>query len=138
MPSLTDLGAYFIRHGTALAGKGHGRPMWDGKIQWGGFPVETMEQVDFANAHGIMFLCPVCFKANGGPVRTHSVLTSFAGRDVPDDRGSHNKEGKPSRWNIVGGTGLSDLSLTPSIALTDGCMWHGYIGSNGVPPGHAA
>lgn len=94
-------------------------------------------------ADQIMFLCPLCFEKNGGAVGTHSVMVSFAGRDVPDEACSHDANGKPSRWTIAGGASLDDLVLTPSILLgaksppEQGCHWHGFVGSSGIPPGHA-
>lgn len=85
-----------------------------------------------ADAHGILFLCPVCFTANAGPVGTHAVLVTFAGRGVPDHLGSHNDKGKPSRWSVEG-TGLSDLTTRPSIHLKGApCNWHGYITAGDV------
>ena len=87
----------------------------------------------------IDFLCPACF----GTDREHHVMVSFAGRDIPDEAGSRSHDGKPSRW-AVSGTGLDDLVLTPSIALSASappeskvCRWHGFVGSSGIPPGHA-
>lgn len=82
-------------------------------------------QVDtLAEADGIMFLCPKCFAANGGPIGTHSVICWFLNR-VPDDLPP-----MPGRW-IPGGTGLHDLTFTgpsaASILLTGGCNWHGFI-----------
>lgn len=72
-------------------------------------------------AQGIMFQCPVCFVKNSGPVGTHYVLVWFADRNVPEDRTP-----KP-RWKVTG-SGVDDLTLTPSIHLTgEGCGWHGWI-----------
>jgi hypothetical protein len=99
--------------------------------------VETVAEAD-----QIMFLCPACFAKNGGASGTHSVLVTFAGRNVPDEAGSRDAEGNPSRWN-ASGTTIDDLSLTPSILLDakreqeDGCHWHGFVGSSGIPVGHA-
>lgn len=84
----------------------------------------------FQEAQGVMFLCPECFHANAGPVGTHSVEVTFAGRAVPDEWGSHGSEGKPSRWTVgEASTGAADLTLTPSIDISrcGGCAWHGYI-----------
>jgi hypothetical protein len=81
-------------------------------------------------AQGVQFLCPVCFVKNSGPIGTHVIEVSFAGRGVQDNQGSHNREGQPSRWNATG-TGYSDLTTTPSIlidpALPSCAGWHGYI-----------
>jgi len=74
---------------------------------------------DVTAAHGILFLCPTCFKKNGGPVGTESVLVWFASRPVPP-------EAKPTpRWGAAG-SGFSDLSLSPSINVAEG-HWHGFI-----------
>lgn len=81
-----------------------------------------------AEADCIDFLCPVCFTKNNGPIGTHLVMVSFAGCDIPDGCGSVDSTGKPSRWNIIGGSTFEDLSLNPSILLSgNGCGWHGYI-----------
>lgn len=97
----------------------------------GGSPCEYLRHVEtLADAQGIVFLCPVCFTKNGGAVGTHGIEVSFADRGVLDHQGSHNKEGKPSRW-AAAGTGYADLTLLPSILCDpakpacDG--WHGFI-----------
>lgn len=96
-----------------------------------------------SEADHLMFLCPLCFEKNGGPVGTHSIMVSFAGRNIPDDAGSRDSTGAPSRWTIVSGTSLDDLVLSPSILLDadrapeKGCHWHGFVGSAGIPSGHA-
>jgi hypothetical protein len=81
--------------------------------------VETMTAAD-----GIMYLCPKCYTANGGPVGTHSVLNWFVGR-VPDDA-----DPKPGRW-VPAGTGIDDLTFVgpaaASVLLTSGCGWHGFV-----------
>lgn len=95
-----------------------------------------------AEADNISFLCPLCFERNGGEKGTHSVFVSFAGRNDPPEAGSRDSNGNPSRWN-VSGNGLDDLVLTPSIAIDVGqpnevgCHWHGFVGSSGIPAGHA-
>lgn len=71
-----------------------------------------------SKADGIIFLCPVCFKKNGGPEGTHSMLCWFTERGIPDDE----KPG-PGRW-IATGDSFERLTLRASI-LTD--CWHGYI-----------
>jgi hypothetical protein len=73
----------------------------------------------FVSAQGIHFHCPLC--------NAHDIVVWFAGRGVPDG-----VEPKP-RWN-VSGSGLSDLTLTPSINLDvpelrvlSACRWHGFV-----------
>jgi hypothetical protein len=85
-------------------------------------------------AHGVVFLCPKCFTANGGKVGTHSVICWSRSRGAPDDI-----EPLPGRW-AMNGTGIDDLTLDAdvggngarSVLLLGGCSWHGFINS-----GHA-
>jgi hypothetical protein len=85
--------------------------------------VATIEEADC-----IDFLCPLCFAKNGGAVGTHGCMVSFAGRDIPAGCGSIDSSGQPSRWTIVSGTTMNDLTLQPSILLSGpGCGWHGFI-----------
>lgn len=101
------------------------------------YDVQTIAEADH-----VMFLCPKCFERNGGAAGTHLVMVSFEGRDIPDNAGTRNADGKPSRWR-ASGTTVDDLVLTPSILLDakrkpeEGCHWHGFVGSSGIPPGHA-
>lgn len=88
------------------------------------------QDVTLAEAQGLQCLCPKCFVANNGPIGTHAVEISFRDRGVPDGWGSHNKEGKDVRWQVVGGSGFADLQLAPSILLEGGCAWHGFIGQS--------
>lgn len=106
---LTELEPQFIKYETSADGE-----------------IIDPRNIPIEQAQGLWFLCPKCFVANSGPVGTHACEVSFAGRGVLDHQGSHNKEGKPVRWNMSG-TGLNDLTLTPSILLEGGCAWHGYI-----------
>lgn len=76
---------------------------------------------DLSKAQGIFFLCPACFHSNGGAVGTHGVVCWFRDRAVPDV-----EEPRPARWQ-VSGTDYQDLTLHPSIAITSGCKWHGWI-----------
>lgn len=139
MPSLRELEAYFIRYHKEIAGEGHGRKLSDGTMQWGGFEIDVQRPVDnLSEAQGIVFLCPAYFTQNKGSQGTHSISISFEGRGVTEEQGSKNKQGQPSRWDIIGGGGLDDLQLSPSILIDVGhCQWHGFIGHSGVPAGHA-
>ena len=76
--------------------------------------------VNMAEAQGVMFLCPTCYKKNGGSVGTHSVIVWWK------DPGAL-LDGNPT-WNMTG-TGLDNLSLSPSIDLTKspGGCWHGFV-----------
>lgn len=113
--------------------------------KWGPTPIsyEFHPVASLAEADMIDFLCPACFAKNGGAKGTHMVMVSFAGRNIPDEAGTRDSTGKPSRWTIAGGSSIDDLVLTPSILLNassppdQGCHWHGFVGSSGIPPGRA-
>lgn len=92
---------------------------------WRGGPDVTIH-----NAHGIAFLCPACYQANGGPVGTHMVICWFRGRGVPDDATPG-----PGRWT-PSGTGIDDLTFVPGdppmpvsvdLSRASGCRWHGHV-----------
>jgi len=92
-------------------------------------------------ADGLFLWCPCGY---GKPEyaleagRPHGVLVSFANPrnapPVPANAGTRDRSGKPSRWTMTG-TGLSDLTLSPSIDLTmpndNHRCWHGWI-RNGI------
>ena len=124
-------GKYVFRDEQGEAWGWSPRPVWD--------HFEPVEK--FAEAHGVEFLCPKSFAKNGGPKGTHSVYVWFEGSPVPGHIGQ-NKQGQTVRWK-ASGSGLDDLVLTPSIQEQDEgsldlCLWHGFVGSSGVPPGEAA
>jgi hypothetical protein len=75
-----------------------------------------------ADADGLWFLCPKCFRQNNGSVGTHGVLCWKP--TVPQTISPG-----PGRWNMEG-TGFDDLSLvagSSSVLLTSGCRWHGFV-----------
>lgn len=89
--------------------------------------VYTTKVKTLAEAQGVMFAYPLCYKNNGNSlVGTHYVQVAFEGRDIPDHLGTHNSKDEPVRWQ-VSGTGLNDLTTKPSILLEGGCNWHGFI-----------
>lgn len=93
--------------------------------------------VELAEADGIMFLCPVCYAKNGGPVGTHRVMCWFDGK-VPSK-----EQPGPGRWKPGdASTGIDNLTFVPhdyvdddgqtkhrtqSVLLLGGCRWHGYV-----------
>lgn len=82
---------------------------------------------DINKADGIMFLCPVCFIKNKGPVGTHSIICWQP--HVPQDRNP-----KPGRWSFKG-TNYEDLSLvagSSSILLQGGCNAHFFIRNGNI------
>jgi hypothetical protein len=107
---LVDLEPIFVRHEVR-----------DGRQYQ--VPVKTL-----AEAQGVRFLCPKCFKANGGAVGTHGVVCWSRSRGVPDG-----VQPGPGRWTLAG-TDLEDLTLNGdppgqarSVQINGGCGWHGHI-----------
>lgn len=89
----------------------------------GGNRVSFRTGVSYDEADGILFLCPLCFVKQGGPVGTHSIVCWFTGK-VPDT-----VEPLPGRWDRSGSS-LDDLAMSPSIQCgggEGGCGWHGFI-----------
>jgi hypothetical protein len=109
---------------TQLEGQFLRREVTDGHIRQ--IPVDTL-----AEAQGVRFLCPKCFRDNGGNVGTHQVICWSAERGTPADATPG-----PGRWKMEG-TGLEDLTLSgengksSSVWLTGGCGYHGFI-KNGL------
>jgi hypothetical protein len=97
------------------------------KYERDGDRVFFREVASLAEANGVVFFCPKCFAANGGPVGTHSIICWSRSRGVPDDA-------RPSgRW-ALDGTSMDDLTLNAdppssarSVLLLDGCGWHGFV-----------
>jgi len=79
-------------------------------------------------AHGIAFLCPRCFQKNGGAVGTETILCWFRDRGVPAD-----EIPGPGRWSPAG-TGFADLTLTPSVNVSNE-HWHGFITGGAIVGG---
>lgn len=78
---------------------------------------------DVGLADGIEFLCPVCFKKNGGKVGTHAIICwrPHVPQSVPPT---------PGRWEFQG-SGYNNLTLfagSSSILLTSAeCKAHFHI-----------
>jgi hypothetical protein len=82
----------------------------------------SMRVDSILDADGVFFLCPVCFKANGGNIGTHACICWRP-------RVPLNIDPKPGRWEFEG-TRLNDLTLvagSSSILLTSGCKAHFFI-----------
>lgn len=133
MPRLRDLEAEFTKSGE--------RPPNEEELRlnpWmaDGHTIKFFRRVEtLAEADGIWFLCPLCFAKNGGAVGTHSVAVPFP--NAPNGAYIQGPNGTWPKWQVVGGTTLDDLQLSPSILLLSGCGWHGFVGSSGVPSGEA-
>lgn len=87
-----------------------------------------------SDADGIMFLSPIAFVVNKGPVGTYYNMVFFKDKGAPPDMGK-NKDGQTVRWAATG-TGYEDLTLEPSILEQGGLIklengevlpWHGWV-----------
>jgi len=87
-------------------------------------PRTYYKHVDRKEAKGIMFLCPVDFLKNNGPIGTHSIICWDP--SVPIQEGLTG----PGRWHLVGDS-FENLSLvgltTSSVLLSGGCNAHFHI-----------
>lgn len=123
---LRDLDARFLKRKEVV--ETWQRVREDGTVYDFTGPRERSHHVDtLAEADGIMFLCPLCFKASGAHdgVGVHSVICWFEDK-VPDTTTPG-----PGRWKPQG-TGFDDLTFVPgkgstSVQLLGGCNWHGYV-----------
>ena len=80
----------------------------------------------FAEADGVLFLCPKCFRKNRGSAGTHAIICWVP--KVPQTTTP-----RPGRWNLVG-SGYGDLTLVngSSSVLVRGepgqpDHWHGFV-----------
>lgn len=117
---LTDLEPEWVNDFNAATGSLHRHVDIHGPTDDPRLPGNHLTPLTVADAQGVMFLCPVCFKKNGGPEGTESVLCWFKDRGVPD-----NAEPGPGRWT-ASGTGFGDLTLSPSVNV-DHEHWHGFV-----------
>lgn len=78
------------------------------------YPVETLAEAD-----GIQFLHPEEFRRNKGSEGTCILQILFKGKAQYPDM-------TEPRWN-VSGTGLDDLTISPSILSKGNVEWHGWI-----------
>ena len=104
-------------------------------VEVDGVVKEVMGDVEYhipvdgpAESDGIMFLCPKCFRDNGGAKGTHRVLCWRP--KVPPE-----VDPKPGRWEFQG-SGIDDLSLvagSSSILLNGpGCQAHFFISGGAI------
>jgi hypothetical protein len=119
----------------------------------GGYRVhhENGEPIKFSEAQGLYLWCPCGYGArdkdgslefpldlslNHG--RPHGLLIPFSnppsGIAVPANFGPVDKNTGTThpRWQVVSGSGLSDLTLAPSIDVGKPSCWHGFIQSGVV------
>jgi hypothetical protein len=82
---------------------------------------------EFKDCDGIIFLCPVCFRTNNGPVGTHSVICFKPHVPLTVNPG-------PGRWSFQG-TSADDLTLvagSSSVLLDSDCKAHFFIRSGEI------
>jgi hypothetical protein len=117
---LTDLEAQFIRYTPRppTAEERAINPKWPADHILDCFQIEG---IGINDAHGLLFICPKSRAEN----KDHYIQLYFRGSPVPDRLGC-NKDGKTQRWDRSG-TGIADLSLTPSIQEQCDCAWHGHV-----------
>lgn len=91
-------------------------------------------------AQGVTFWCPCGYGKPEYPLdgaRPHQVQVPFANPrnapPVPAGHGPGTKGVKP-RW-VAAGTGLADLTLTPSVNVGAPSCWHGFITNGRVTLG---
>lgn len=73
-------------------------------------------------ADGIIFLCPVCFERNKGPIGTHSII-------LWRPRVPQTTHPTPGRWEFQGSS-LGDLTLvagSSSVQLLAPCNAHFFV-----------
>ncbi len=72
---------------------------------------------DLAHAQAIWFQCPRC-------VDGHRILVPFENRGCPPPE--QWCPGLP-RWTLVGGSSIDDITIWPSILVSQPCGWHGFV-----------
>lgn len=85
-------------------------------------PQKSYEHIDALPADGVLFQCPTCFRANGGPVGTHYVMCWQP--HVPQT-----EPPTPGRWSFQGSS-LENLTLvagSSSVFITEGCKAHFFV-----------
>lgn len=83
-------------------------------------------------AQGVMFKCPVCYRANGGPAGTHQIVLWLVNPiGVKHTAPAHYKPAP--RWARSGIT-LETLTLRPSIAVKGGCEAHFWVTDGKIDP----
>lgn len=85
--------------------------------------------VQLDGAQGLFLWCPCSY---GNDKRAHGLIVPFANPQgapaCPADHGPINSNpGQPRPPWAMSGTGLQDLTLSPSIDVGADHCWHGYI-----------
>lgn len=104
-----------------------------GRCSPDGGTTEYLDSID--GAQGLFLWCPCGYGKPEFPLengRPHGVMVPFANpRDAPPLPANHGPTSRDDptrhpRWTM-NGTGLSDLTCSPSIAVGKPECWHGYI-----------
>jgi hypothetical protein len=87
----------------------------------------SRQGAEIDGAQGIFLYCPCAF----GTDKAHGLLIPFSNpRNAPPVPPGHGPQsrggGSRPRWQMSG-SGLGDLTLTPSIAVGNPECWHGFI-----------
>lgn len=100
-----------------------------------------MQGAKFDGAQGLFLWCPCGYGKPEYPLdgpRPHAILVPFLNPRnallLPANHGpvSKGKKTRP-RWT-VSGSGLSDLTISPSVDVGDPSCWHGHIVVGEVTP----
>lgn len=78
----------------------------------------------FAEADGVIFSCPKCTAELGSIEGAHSIIVW--NKKIPEGVSP-----RGGRWDMSG-TGLADLTISPSVAVVAGCGWHGFVRNGGI------
>lgn len=84
------------------------------------------ERID--GAQGLFLWCPCAY---GNDARAHGLIIPFANPRnaprLPERHGPLSRDGSHRpRWEMSG-TGLADLTLSPSVDVDTPSCWHGFI-----------
>lgn len=116
-----------------------GDPWFEAQF-YGAATATTHRDLDgIEGAQGIQFWCPCGYGKAEYPLdgaRPHAVMVPFANPrnapQLPPDHGptSRDDAAHHPRWTMTG-TGISDLTLAPSVDVGNPGCWHGFV-TNGV------
>jgi D-serine dehydratase len=94
----------------------------------------TRQGPSIEGAQGLFLWCPCGYGRPDGAA--HGLIVPFANPrnapQLPPVHGPQARDGSQRpRWTMTG-TGLDDLTLTPSVDVGEPSCWHGYIAAGEV------
>lgn len=99
-----------------------------------------LQGAELDGAQGLFLWCPCGYGKPAYPIngpRPHAILVPFANprnaAALPANHGPVGKDKKRPRWT-VSGSGLADLTISPSVDVGDPSCWHGHIRVGEVTP----